>query len=165
MPQRDESPSARQFRIEHLRRLAYWLDEGIRVPGTTLRFGLDPIIGLIPGAGDTAGAMMATAILTEAVRRGIPRAALVRISANIILDAALGAVPVVGDVFDVAWKANTRNLALLERHLVEPSKAVKADRTFVMLLGGVTIALLAAIVIGGGYLAVQLLQELAKLAR
>jgi hypothetical protein len=110
------------------------LDAGIRVPGTNLRFGLDPILGLIPGVGDAAGAVLAGWILVEAVRLGASRATVVRIAGNVVLDAALGAVPVLGDIFDFAWKANLRNVALLERHLAAPDRAQRADRSFVLLV-------------------------------
>jgi len=113
---------------------AYWLDAGIRIPGTNLRFGLDPILGLIPGAGDAAGAVLAGWILVEALRMGASRATVLRIAGNVALDAALGAVPVLGDIFDFAWKANLRNVALLERHLAGPAQAARADRSFVALV-------------------------------
>src|SRR5258708_12515184 len=79
---------------------AYWLDAGIRIPGTSVRFGLDPILGLIPGAGDAAGAVLAGWILVEALRMGASRATVLRIAGNVALDATLGAVPVLGDIFD-----------------------------------------------------------------
>ncbi len=110
------------------------MDAGIRVPGTNLRFGLDPILGLIPGAGDAAGAVLAGWILVEAIRLGASRATVVRIAGNVALDAVVGAVPVLGDIFDFAWKANLRNVALLERHLAAPERAERADRSFVLLV-------------------------------
>lgn len=115
-------------------KFAYWLDAGIRVPGTSLRFGLDPILGLIPGAGDAAGAVLAGWILVEAIRLGASRATVIRIAGNVALDAVVGAVPVLGDIFDFAWKANLRNVALLERHLAAPERAERADRSFVLLV-------------------------------
>jgi hypothetical protein len=115
-------------------KFAYWLDAGIRVPGTNLRFGLDPILGLIPGAGDAAGAVLAGWILVEAIRLGASRATVIRIAGNVALDAIVGAVPLIGDIFDFAWKANLRNVALLERHLVAPDRAQRADRSFVLLM-------------------------------
>ena len=115
-------------------RFAYWLDAGIRIPGTNLRFGLDPILGLIPGAGDAAGAVLAGWILVAAIRLGASRATVVRIAGNVALDAVVGAVPLVGDIFDFAWKANLRNVALLERHLAAPERAERADRSFVLLV-------------------------------
>jgi len=115
-------------------RFAYWLDAGFRIPGTSLRFGLDPILGLVPGFGDAAGAVLAGWILVEAVRLGASRATVLRIAGNVALDAALGAVPLIGDIFDFAWKANLRNVALLERHLATPVRAARADRSFVLLV-------------------------------
>jgi len=123
------------------------LDAGIRVPGTGLRFGLDPILGLIPGGGDAAGAVLAGWIFVEAVRLGVSRATLTRIAANIAIDAFIGAIPVLGDIFDFAWKANLRNVALLERHLTAPVRADRADRTFVVALA------CGALVVVGGLLA------------
>ena len=131
------------------RKLAYWLDAGIRIPGTELRFGLDPILGLIPGVGDAAGAVLAGWILVEAYRLGASRATLVRIAGNIALDAGVGAVPILGDIFDFAWKANLRNVALLERHLAEPGRAARADRSFVFLIiCGVLVTALALLGLG-----------------
>jgi hypothetical protein len=126
-----------------LSKFAYWLDAGIRIPGTNLRFGLDPILGLIPGGGDAAGAVLSGWILVEAVRLGASRATLLRIAGNVALDAGLGAVPIIGDIFDFAWKANLRNVALLERHLALPGGAERADRSFVLLvvLGVLALAL------------------------
>lgn len=127
-----------------LSRFAHILDAGIRVPGTRLRFGLDPILGLLPGGGDAAGAVLAGWVFAEAVRMGASRATLTRIAANVALDAFIGAIPVLGDVFDFAWKANLRNVAILERHLTAPVRAQRADRTFVVLLASGT-----ALVVGG----------------
>jgi hypothetical protein len=126
----------RDNRLEHLRRFAHWLDDGIRLPGTSLRIGLDPLIGLVPGFGDAAGAILAAGILLEAVRRGVSRFTLGRIAYNIALDALLGSIPLIGDAFDAVWKANLRNVALIERHEAVPAKARKADRLFVVLLSG-----------------------------
>jgi len=130
-------------------RFAYWLDAGIRIPGTNLRFGLDPILGLIPGAGDAAGAVLAGWILVEAIRLGASRATVLRIAGNIALDAAVGAVPLVGDIFDFAWKANLRNVALLERHLKAPELAERADRSFVLLVVCGVLALAVGLVVAG----------------
>ena len=130
-------------RLAALARFAELLDSGIRIPGTQLRFGLDPLIGLIPGVGDAAGAVLAGWILVEAIRLGASRATLVRIAGNIALDAGVGAVPLIGDIFDFAWKANVRNVTLLERHLRDPARAMRADRSFVaFVIGGITVVTL-----------------------
>ena len=132
-----------------LSRFAYWLDAGFRIPGTNLRFGLDPIIGLIPGGGDAAGAVLAAWIVIEAVRLGASRATLLRIAGNVALDAAVGAVPFIGDIFDFAWKANLRNVALLERHLAAPGLAKSADRSFIVLVTfGVFVMVIGLLALG-----------------
>ena len=130
-------------------KFAYWLDAGIRIPGTNLRFGLDPILGLVPGAGDAAGAVLAGWILVEAIRLGASRATVLRIAGNVALDAAVGAVPLLGDIFDFAWKANLRNVAILERHLAAPDRAERADRSFVLLvICGVAVMALGLLALG-----------------
>ena len=148
-----------QDRLVHLRRFSHWLDEGIRLPGG-FRVGLDPILGLVPGFGDAAGAILASAILAEALRRGISRFTLVRMAANIALDAFFGAVPLVGDFFDAAWKANIKNLALLERHMTAPSVAQKADRSFVVVVCVALATLVVGLAVGGAVLTILLLKQL-----
>ena len=135
----------RDTRLIQLRRFASWLDAGFTVPGTAVRFGLDPIIGLVPGFGDAAGAVLSTWILAEAVRRAVPRTTVVRIAANIAIDAVAGGVPLLGDLFDVAWKANLRNVELLERHAADPVRARGADRLFVAVLGASVVGLTVAV--------------------
>jgi hypothetical protein len=98
-------------------RWASWLDERFRIPGTRWRFGLDGLLGLIPVAGDTATAALAAYLVFEAKRLGVPNRILSRMVANILIDLAVGSVPVVGDVFDVGWKANSRNLKILKEYL------------------------------------------------
>jgi hypothetical protein len=146
--------------LARLRRFAFWLDAGIAVPGTSLRFGLDPVLGLVPGLGDAAGALLAAWILVEAVRLGAPRATLVRVASNIAIDALIGAVPVLGDVFDVVWKANLKNVALLERHALDPAGAGKSDRLFVTLLVGGVVVLCGGLLVGGVLLTAWLIRAL-----
>ena len=158
---REGSTIPRDNRIEHLRRFAYWLDEGIRLPGTRLRVGLDPIIGLVPGFGDVAGAVLAAWILLEAVRRGVSRFTLGRIAYNIAIDACLGSIPLVGDAFDAVWKANLRNVALIERHSAVPTDARKADRLFVLAVSGSLCLLCGTLVVASVLLIAWLLRVLA----
>lgn len=103
-------------RLARLRRLAWLIDGAARLPGTKFRFGLNSLIGLAPGAGDAALALISLYIVYEAHRLGVPRATLYRMLANIGIEAAGGAFPVIGDLFDMSFKANLRNLALLEAH-------------------------------------------------
>ena len=146
--------------LERLRRITWWMDEGIRIPGIGIRIGLDPIIGLIPGFGDAAGAILAGSIVVEAARTGISRFTLMRMAGNIALDAAIGAVPVIGDLFDAGWKANTKNLALLERHLESPPAARQADKRFVAVVGVAVVALSVAVAAGAAFLVFWMLKQL-----
>jgi hypothetical protein len=124
--QRRDRPAAGPERrsIERLRQLAYLLDDRFRVPGTKYRIGLDGLIGLVPGLGDAATTLLSLYIVLEARRLGVPVTKLGRMGLNVGLDAVLGAVPLVGDLFDVAWKANRRNLALLLDH-VDPDRETR----------------------------------------
>lgn len=129
--------------LERLRTMARLLDSAVGIPGTRYRFGLDALIGLIPGIGDAIGAILSTFIIFHAARSGAPRSTLVRMMANVGLDTMVGAIPLIGDLFDVGWKSNTRNLALLEEHLRQPIVARAGSRRVLLLVGA---ALLVAIV-------------------
>lgn len=107
---------ARQTR--RVRILGRLLDNSIPIPGTARKIGLDPIIGLIPGVGDLVGAVLSGYIILEAARAEVPTFTLVRMLWNIGIDTLVGAIPALGDLFDAAWKANMKNVALLEHHLV-----------------------------------------------
>src|ERR1700756_135646 len=98
-----------EARLKRVRLLSRLLDEQFRIPGTTYRVGLDGLLGLLPGIGDAAGALLSTYIVYEAIRLGVPKTLLLRMVANIGIDTVGGAIPVVGDIFDVAWKANKKN--------------------------------------------------------
>src|ERR1700722_10474366 len=100
---------------EHLNQIAALLDDMFRVPGTQIRFGLDFLIGWIPGVGDTAAGIASLVIVVAGWRRGAPLVTLARMITNVVLEALLGSIPVFGDVFHVAWKANRRNYRLLMR--------------------------------------------------
>lgn len=103
-----------------LRRLdlvATLMDNRFRIPGTRWHFGLDGLVGMIPGIGDAAGAIVSGWIILEARRLGVPTPLLLKMLANLGIDMAVGAVPVLGDLFDFAWKANRRNVDLLRQHL------------------------------------------------
>jgi hypothetical protein len=129
-------------RLTRLRRLQQVLDNAFRVPGTGLRFGWDPIIGLIPGAGDTVAALFACLFVVQAYQMRVPKVIQLRIVLNILIDVVIGMVPLAGDIGDFFWKASTKNLALLERHADEVQPARAGDWLFV--LGILAIVLLAA---------------------
>jgi len=103
--------------LSRLRRITRLLDTAMTIPGTGIRFGLDPLLGLIPGGGDLVSLLMSGFVLHQARRLGLPRHVMARMVMNVGLDALVGAVPLLGDVFDVAFKANVRNLRLIEEHL------------------------------------------------
>ncbi len=126
-----------------LRQWAVLLDSAFRVPGTTLRFGLDPVIGLIPGAGDLVPLFFSVMILLHAVRLRIPKIVLARMMANTGLDLLAGVVPLAGDLFDAGYKANLRNLSLLERHALPGVPPERSDYIVV----GVCLAILALLAI------------------
>jgi hypothetical protein len=105
------------FSDRNLDLLSHLLDDFLRIPGTQIRFGLDGIVGLIPGIGDVIGAMASWIIILAAWLRGVPRITLARMLANVAIETIVGTVPVLGDAFDIAWKANRRNFALLERSI------------------------------------------------
>jgi hypothetical protein len=104
-------------RVERLRRLAWLLDAALRIPGINRRIGLDGIVGVVPGVGDAATALLSLYIVLEARRLGLPKAALGRMLGNVAVDALIGAVPVLGDLFDVVWKANLRNIEIIDAHM------------------------------------------------
>jgi uncharacterized protein DUF4112 len=107
------------------------LDEAFRVPGTRIRFGWDAIVGLVPWAGDVLTATLGVAILVSAHRRRVPGIIVVRMLLNLAIDLVIGLVPFAGDVADVFWKANTKNMTLLERHAASPMPATAGDWWFV----------------------------------
>jgi uncharacterized protein DUF4112 len=108
---------SRGDRIARIDALATLLDTAFVIPGTQVRFGLDALIGLVPGIGDAITTVMALFIVSEARALGAPPWLVARMVANVALDGLVGAVPLVGDAFDVAFRANRRNMALLRAHL------------------------------------------------
>ncbi len=124
-----------QIKQDKLNQLAWLMDSYFRIPGTQIRFGLDGLIGLIPGFGDALGAVISSHILTQAAQMGVPKSILLKMAFNIGFDAILGIVPVIGDVSDIVWKANQRNVQLLNDYLNQPEETVIHSRLFVGILG------------------------------
>ncbi len=119
-------------RLARVRTLARALDSAVAIPGTSFRFGLDPVLGLIPGLGDLAGAVLSGYIVLAGVRMGVSRSGVVRMLANIAIDTLVGSVPILGDLFDAGWKSNNRNVALIERHMESPGTTRTANRLVVL---------------------------------
>ena len=115
-------PVEQQARLKRLRRLAWLIDAAIRIPGTRFRFGLNSLLGLPPAVGDLTLVAISLYFVYEASRFGLPRDKLHRMLGNVAVEALLGAVPVLGDLLDVVFKANLRNLAILEEHLSEQGR-------------------------------------------
>lgn len=124
------------------------MDSAVGIPGTPWRIGLDAFLGLIPGAGDAIGAALSGYILLAAARKGAPTAVLGRMLANVLIDTALGAIPVVGDLFDVGYKSNLRNVALLEQFTARPREVTRGSRLLAIVTAGVLLLALAGIVVG-----------------
>lgn len=124
--------------LARARALARLFDDIIRVPGTRVGFGLDALVGLIPGVGDLAGGLASAYLVLQAAQLGVPRSVLVRMVANVGIDALVGVVPVLGDLFDIGWKANRKNVELLEQAIAAPD-AARREST------GVVVGLLAVI--------------------
>ena len=124
-----------------LRKWSVLLDSAFRVPGTRITFGLDPILGLLPGLGDLTSPLFAVLLLFHGVRMRIPRVVQLRMVINAAIDLFVGLVPIVGDLFDVGWKANVRNLALLEHYARPGSRATRGDWIFVLSIVGALVGL------------------------
>jgi hypothetical protein len=154
MEPQDHTPRERALR--RLDSLGYVLDNSIPIPGTRRRFGLDAVIGLIPGIGDATGAVMSAYIVVQAARLGAPASSLVRMLLNVGIEALVGAIPFVGDLFDAWFKANARNVALLRGELDRPGSTRRSSTAVVI---AVVIAL--AVILGAmGWLAFSLFRAL-----
>ena len=136
---------AREAR-ERLRRLAWLLDSSIPIPGTGFSIGLEALIGLVPLAGDLIGVLLSSYILKEAAALGVSRSILARMAFNVALEGLVGMIPFAGDVFDAAYKANQRNVRLLDDYLDSPRRATRSSRVF---LASMILALAAVLIAAG----------------
>ena len=144
--------AGQQQRLSALRNTARLLDSAFVVPGTSYRIGLDPILGLVPGIGDLVSPLFTVGILWQGRDLGLPRVVQVRMLGNVLLDALVGAVPLVGDLFDFAWKANEKNYALLELHAEEERPPTTGDWLFVSALAGLVLVTAAIPFLVTGFL-------------
>jgi hypothetical protein len=136
------------------------LDSAIRIPGTSFRIGLDPILGLIPGLGDALGTALSGYIVVEATRFGASLSVLLRMLSNVGFEAVIGLIPGVGDVFDALWKSNARNLRLLEQHLEHPKTAHAQSRRYLILVLAGLVLLIGLSIFGLVWLGGMLLRLL-----
>jgi hypothetical protein len=123
-------------------RVTHVLDELVSVPGTPIKVGLDPVIGVIPIAGDVLAALVGLWVILEASRFGIPRVVLGRMVANLVVDLGIGAIPLIGDAYDLFFRSNSRNLELFRRHALDPGASTRGEQAFFIGLVVLAIGLL-----------------------
>jgi hypothetical protein len=144
-----ETPQERETR-ERLRFIAWLLDSSIPIPGTRFTIGVDALIGLIPFLGDLIGVLASSYIVAEANRLGVRRAVLLRMAFNVGVEGVVGIVPFLGDIFDAAWKANVRNVRLLEAWSERPHRVERGSRWLVTgLIAGMVLFVLGCIALTG----------------
>lgn len=156
----DAVDGALDRRADNIRALARVLDSAVKIPGTGIRIGADSVFGLVPVVGDIAGAALSGYIVLASARLGAPASTLMRMLINIGVDTVVGSVPVLGDMFDVGWRANMRNVELLDIHLGGSEKARKANRWVV---AGVVAGLLA-LAVGAVVIGVVVVRFLARIS-
>lgn len=127
-------------------RVTHVLDELVSVPGTSIKVGLDPVIGVIPIAGDALAALVGVWVILEASRFGIPRVVLGRMVANLVVDLGIGAIPLIGDAYDLFFRSNSRNLDLFRRHALDPGASTRGEQAFFVGLVVLAIGLLWLVV-------------------
>lgn len=142
--------------VRRLDALSYLLDNSIPIPGTGRRFGLDAVIGLVPGVGDATGALMSAYIVVQAARLGAPASSLVRMLLNVGIEALVGAIPFLGDLFDAWFKANARNVALLRSELERPGSTRRSSTAVVLAVIIALVLILGAM----GWLAFSIVRTL-----
>ena len=142
---------------DSLKRLSWLMDDLIRIPGLNWRFGLDALVGLIPGFGDTATTLVSFYILASAVRYRVPKVTLLRMGLNIGIDYLVGSLPLVGDLFDAWWKSNQMNVALLSKRATVSLSEARKGRISDWLFVGLIILVLAGLAVGTAALSLYLL--------
>jgi len=157
----DKIQSRKQVEIEEgLDSLAHYLDGLFRVPGTTWRFGLDSLIGLIPNVGDTAMLFPSLYILFQGARYGVPKITLLRMAFNLGLDYVVGIIPFLGDAFDFVWKANRQNMDLIRERAAGAGTGTMSDYLFVFGLIGLVVAVLVGSILVSVYIVYSILWEI-----
>jgi hypothetical protein len=139
-------------RLKRLRDISRLLDSAFMLPGTEFRIGIDPLLGLVPGLGDLTSPLFAMALLWQSRDLGIPRVVQLRMIFNVAIDALVGLLPLAGDIFDFAWKANVRNFALLERYAYEHRRPCAGDWLFVVVMMALLLVIAAIPFLLAGWL-------------
>ncbi len=122
-------------RLKQLQKLAHLLDNALIIPGTSYRVGVDPLLGLIPLIGDYIGIILSSYIVWESAKLGASKTTLFKMIINLMIDLFMGIFPVLGDFFDLTWKANHQNIILLENYLKSPQTRIKTDKLFLFFMG------------------------------
>ncbi len=154
-----EEKQKRQELEPLFRWLALVMDNFVRLPGTKFRFGLDPLLGLVPGIGDTGSTIISAMALIAAARRGLPKILLARMSLNILVNEIIGIIPIAGDAFSFWFKSNARNYELLKSHTGASRPSTTSDWIFVALV----LAALVLILVVSLAVSFWLLSQIAKL--
>lgn len=160
-PTESETERARLTDLADL--LAKALDMTVKIPGTSLYLGLDPLLGLIPGVGDAIANLIGTMIMGLAMRLRVPRVVLARMSLNLLINGAVGAVPIIGDMFSVWFRSHARNAALLREAAMRPERETRYDWLYVVGIIGGTAALLLLLIAGIVWLVIRIWAALVQL--
>jgi hypothetical protein len=140
------SNHAQLVKVQQLRKISDLWDRSLRVPGTNFKVGLESLVGLLPVGGDVIGILLSVYILFQAVQLRLPSSILLRMLINILIDGVVGSIPVVGDIFDTTWKANTKNVNLLEAHIREPVHSQRTNKWFIIAFLGASALVVMSLV-------------------
>ena len=150
-----EQPGGNLFADRNLDLLSHLLDDFLRIPGTPIRFGLDGIVGFIPGIGDLLGGLASTILIVAAWSRGVPNVVVARMVLNVAIETAAGSIPILGNLFDIGWRANRRNYALLTRATAAPQQRTAGHWLFIAGICLLLAIILAIPFVLGGWLLIQ----------
>ena len=163
MAANDTYPLKRPAKVDtSIEQLSWLMDDLFRIPVLGWRFGLDALIGLVPGFGDTATSLVSFYILVAGVRQGVPKITLLRMGLNIAFDYVVGSLPVIGDVADVWWKSNHKNIDLLKKRATVSSEEARSGKISDWLFVGGIILGLVALAIGSAFVSLYLLVKLGE---
>lgn len=132
--------------IKQLERWAWLLDNSITIPGTSIKMGIDSLIGLIPGVGDLTGGALSSYILLQAISTGVAPVIIARMAVNIMFDSIIGMIPIVGDIFDITFKANLRNIELMTNYHNSPQEAVRRNTLSIVIISITFISTLSLVI-------------------